>query len=237
MYYKSNTYFNIYLAIMSDFTLLLYRNWYLYSYFNYISRMSATYIRIVMFIYTLLAEVWFTALCVTATYQDCNVYIYFSLLLLLCYCAISCWERRCYRVYESWFKHGYSVWCDHWRIKLNASKTKTMILSRSSTVHPRLTQLSLDGTVLKESADLVILEAKFHTKMTFEKHLRSVSSAAAQRLGIMRKSWQVFHDRSFLLRSFAALSCRSWSIFQQCGARLTIPVLNYWRELSGVLFF
>ena len=38
--------------------------------------------------------------------------------------------------------------------------------------------------------------------MTFEKHLRSVSSAAAQRLGIMRKSWQVFHDRSLLLRFF-----------------------------------
>ena len=38
--------------------------------------------------------------------------------------------------------------------------------------------------------------------MTFEKHLRSVSSAAAQRLGIMIKSWQVFHDRSLILRSF-----------------------------------
>ena len=42
----------------------------------------------------------------------------------------------------------------------------------------------------------------FDAKMTFEKHFRSVSSAAAQRLGIMRKSWQVFHDRSLLLRSF-----------------------------------
>ena len=41
----------------------------------------------------------------------------------------------------------------------------------------------------------------FDAKMTFEKHLRSVSSAAAQRLGIMRKSWQVFHDRSLLLIS------------------------------------
>ena len=38
--------------------------------------------------------------------------------------------------------------------------------------------------------------------MTFEKHLHSVSSAAAQRLGIMRKSWQVFHDWSLLLRYF-----------------------------------
>ena len=38
--------------------------------------------------------------------------------------------------------------------------------------------------------------------MTFEKCLRSVSRAAAQRLGIMKNSWQVFHDRSLLLRSF-----------------------------------
>ena len=48
--------------------------------------------------------------------------------------------------------------------------------------------------------------------MTFEKHFRSVSSTAAQRLGIVRKSWQVFHDRSLLLRSF-------WS--------LVLPVLEY----------
>ena len=49
--------------------------------------------------------------------------------------------------------------------------------------------------MLEESADLVILGVTLDAKMTFEKHLRSVSSAAAQRLVIMRKSWQVFHDR------------------------------------------
>ena len=38
--------------------------------------------------------------------------------------------------------------------------------------------------------------------MTFEKHLRSVSRAASQRLGILRKSWRVFHDRSLLGRCF-----------------------------------
>ena len=97
-------------------------------------------------------------------------------------------------------------------MKLNASKTKTMIVFRSLTVHPQLTPLTLDGTVLKESADLVILGVTFTAKMTFEKHLRAVSSAAAQRLGIMRKSWQVFHDRSLLLRSF-------WSF--------VLPVLEY----------
>ena len=66
--------------------------------------------------------------------------------------------------------------------------------------------------MLKESDDFVILEVTFDAKMTFEKYLCSVSSAAAQRLGIMRKSWQVFHYRSLLLRFF-------WSF--------VLPVLEY----------
>ena len=48
-----------------------------------------------------------------------------------------------------------SVWCNLWGMKLNAGKTKTMRVSRSLTVHPQLS--TLDGTVLKESADLVVL--------------------------------------------------------------------------------
>ena len=71
-------------------------------------------------------------------------------------------------------------------MKLNSSKTNTMIVPRLPTIHPQLTPLTLDRTVLKESADLVILGVTFDAKMTFEKHLRSVSSAAAQRHGIMR---------------------------------------------------
>ena len=38
--------------------------------------------------------------------------------------------------------------------------------------------------------------------MTFEKHLRSVYKAASKRLGILKKSWRVFHDRSLLGRCF-----------------------------------
>ena len=34
--------------------------------------------------------------------------------------------------------------------------------------------------------------------MTFEKHLHSVYRAASQRLGILRKFWQVFHDKLIL---------------------------------------
>ena len=129
------------------------------------------------------------------------------------------------------------MWCDLYGIKLNASKTKTMIVYKSRTVYPQLTPLTLDGTVLKESADLVILVVTFDAKMTFEKHHSTVSSAAGQRLGVMRKSWQVFHDRSLLLSSFEALSCQFWSVAQQCGAQLPTHTLNYWTELSGVLVF
>ena len=79
-------------------------------------------------------------------------------------------------------------------MKLNASKTKTMIVSMSRTMHPQSPPLTIDGTVLKESDDLDILGVIFDSKLTFEKHLRSVSRAASQRLGILRKSRRVFHD-------------------------------------------
>ena len=78
-----------------------------------------------------------------------------------------------------------SVWCNLLGMKLNASKTKTMIVSRSRTVHPQLTPLTLDGTVLKEVTLPLYIGVTIDAKMTCEKHLRSVSSAAAQRLGIM----------------------------------------------------
>ena len=48
--------------------------------------------------------------------------------------------------------------------------------------------------------------------MTFEKHLRSVSRAASQRLGILRKFWRVFHDRALLVR---------------CSRGFVLPVLEY----------
>ena len=48
--------------------------------------------------------------------------------------------------------------------------------------------------------------------LSFEKHLRSVSRAASQRLGILRKSWWVFHDKFLIGRCF-------------CG--FILPVLEY----------
>ena len=57
-------------------------------------------------------------------------------------------------------------WCDLWGMKLNASKTKTMIVYRSRTMHPQSSPLTIGGTVLKESEDLVIYGVTFDSKMT-----------------------------------------------------------------------
>ena len=95
-----------------------------------------------------------------------------------------------------------SEWCGIWGMKLNSSKTKTMIVSRSRTMHPQSPALIIGGTVLKESDGLVILGVTFASEMTFEKHLRSVSRAASYRLGILRKSSQLFHNRQLLGRCF-----------------------------------
>ena len=101
---------------------------------------------------------------------------------------------------------------DHWGMKLNATKTKTMIISRSRTMHPQSARLTIEGAVLQEPDDLVILGVTFDSKITFEKHPLSVSRAASRRLGILRKSWRMFHDRSLL---------------GGCFQGIVLPVLEY----------
>ena len=82
------------------------------------------------------------------------------------------------------------MWCVLRRMKLNERRTKTVIVSMSCTIYPQSTLLSQDIrlTILKESADRVMLGVTFDAKMTFEMRFRSVSRAAAQRFDIMRES-------------------------------------------------
>ena len=69
-------------------------------------------------------------------------------------------------------------------------------------MHPQQPALTIGGTVLKESDDLVVLGVTFDSKMSFHKHLHPVSRAVSQRFGILRKSWQAFHDKLLLGRCF-----------------------------------
>ena len=105
-------------------------------------------------------------------------------------------------------------------------RLKTMIVSRSRTMHPQAPPLAIGRTVLNEFDDLLILGVTFDNKMIFEKHHRSVARAASQRLCILRKSWQVSAINSFLGDAFGVLSCPFFSSGQQCGARLPIHTLT-----------
>ena len=55
---------------------------------------------------------------------------------------------------------------------------------------------------MRYTPSLLILAVAFDSMLTFETHIRSVSRAASQRLGILRKSWRVFHDRLLIGRCF-----------------------------------
>ena len=103
--------------------------------------------------------------------------------------------------------------------------------------------MTIGGTGLKASDDLVILRVTFDSKVTFEKHLRSVSRAASHRLGISRKSWRVFHDRSLLGRCFRGfvlpvLEYRSvvWCSAADTHLKLLDRAVSGARFLTGGMF-
>ena len=75
-------------------------------------------------------------------------------------------------------------------------------------MHPQSPPLTIGGTVLKESDDLVILGVTFDFKLTFEKHLHLVSKT-----WYLEEVQGVFHDRSLLERCFCCF---------------VLPVLEYY---------
>ena len=98
-------------------------------------------------------------------------------------------------------------------------------------MHPQSPALTIGGTVLNESDDLVTLGVSFDSKMTFEKQLRSVSRADSQRLGIFRKSWQVFHDRLLLGRCFKGFVL---PILEYCSAVWCSAADTHLKQLDRV---
>ena len=82
-------------------------------------------------------------------------------------------------------------------MKLNVSKTKTMTVTWSRTIHPQSTSLTLGGTVLKESADLVILEVMFDAKIIISITLLALSlrfQSCSSEAWYHVKVLAVFHD-------------------------------------------
>ena len=122
-------------------------------------------------------------------------------------------------------------------MKLNSSKTKTMIVSRSRTIHPQ-SSLIIGGTVLKESDDLDILGVTFDSTMIFEKNLRSVSAESLLKDLVSIGSPGVFSMIDCSLGdAFGVLPCPFWSTVLKCGSRMPVHTLNYWIVLLMVPAF
>ena len=91
-----------------------------------------------------------------------------------------------------------SAWCKSWGMKLNASKTQCMIVSRSRTLNPPHPDLLIDNVPLTSCESFKILGVILDSQFTFEKHIRSISSSIAQKIGLLRKSHKIFGDQSIL---------------------------------------
>ena len=73
------------------------------------------------------------------------------------------------------------------------------VVSRSRTGN-----LVLAGVSICASPNLDILGVKFHSRVTFEDHVRGIVSCVSQRISILRLVKRVFVDTSVLLRFFYA---------------------------------
>ena len=93
-----------------------------------------------------------------------------------------------------------STSCDLWGMRLNPNKTQSMIVSRSRTVFPPHPDLLVGSTSLNSCDFFKILGVMFDSKFTFERHIRSISSLVAQKIGLLRKSFRIFGDQDVLLR-------------------------------------
>ena len=77
-----------------------------------------------------------------------------------------------------------------------------------------------------------MLGVTFDSKLTFEKHLRSVSRAASQRLGILWKSWRVFHDRLLIGRCLWGFVL---PVFEYCSALWCSAAYTHLKLLDRVV--
>ncbi|KAK3894304.1 hypothetical protein Pcinc_001927 [Petrolisthes cinctipes] len=81
-------------------------------------------------------------------------------------------------------------WCELWGMKLNAKKTHSMIISRSRTLVPPHPCLHISGEQIEDVTGLHLLGVTLDPKLTFERHIRSLSSTIAQKIGLLRKCFK-----------------------------------------------
>ena len=106
-------------------------------------------------------------------------------------------------------------WCRQWGMLLNPIKTKSMIFSRSRTSLPVHPELSLENYILENVDALKLLGVTLDPKLTYECHLRNVTTKVAQKIGILRKAWRIYQDDDLIKKCFYAFI---FPYFEYCSA-------------------
>ena len=121
-------------------------------------------------------------------------------------------DYRIQYVHDSRF--SYTVSACNWGMKLNASKTKTMIVSKSRAMYPQSPTVTPWYIGCDMIPDLRSIFAQFPDQL-----LKDLVSWSPGEYSI--------RDR-FVGDAFVILSCPFWCTVLQSGARLLINALSYW---------
>ena len=93
-------------------------------------------------------------------------------------------------------------WCVRWGMKLNPSKSYSLVVSRSRTLLPAHPDIVVDGTVIPNCSLLKMLGVTLDSKLTYEPHLRLVASSISQRIGLLRKCRHIYSTDSVIRNCF-----------------------------------
>ena len=108
------------------------------------------------------------------------------------------------------------TWCNLWGMRLNPNKTQGMIVSRSRTVFPPHPDLLVGRTSLNSCNSFKVLGVMFDSRFTLERHIRSISSSVAQKIGLLRKSFRIFGDHDVLLKCFNSFYPSLFGVLLPC---------------------
>lgn len=74
--------------------------------------------------------------------------------------------------------------------KINANKTLSITIIRSRTLQPSHPCLHISSEQIKNISCILLLGVTYDSKMTFEKHICSMSSTIAKKTGLLRKCFK-----------------------------------------------
>ena len=94
------------------------------------------------------------------------------------------------------------AWCQQWGMKLNPMKTQSIIVGRSKTVNPGHPPLTVCGQDLPLASYIKLLGVTIDDKLTFEMHIRALSSSLARKGGVLRKCFKIFRDEDIARKTF-----------------------------------